>query len=43
VISPAFLATQFVFLLLESVLAPVAQWLTPTRPMGVLRPWRHPA
>jgi hypothetical protein len=22
---------------------PVAQWLTPTRPMGVLRPWRHPA
>jgi hypothetical protein len=43
VISPAFLATQFAFLFLESVLAPVAQWLTPTRPMGALRPWRHPA
>lgn len=37
VISPLFLFTQGAMLLVESVLAPVLQWFTPSRPMGALR------
>ena len=38
VISPLFLVTQAGMLLLESLVAPVLQWLTPSRAMGALRP-----
>lgn len=40
-ISPARLTYQFVFLLLQSFLAPLLQWLKPQVPMGDLRPWRE--
>ena len=43
VISPVFLVTQGAMLLVESVVAPVLQWLTPSRAMGALRPASDPA
>jgi hypothetical protein len=43
VISPMFLLTQFGFLLLEGLVAPVLQWFHPEQPMGELRPWKESA
>ena len=40
-LSPVGLVMRFVFLLLESLVAPVLQWFDPTRPMGDLRPWKQ--
>lgn len=37
VISPLFLITHGAMLFVESILAPVVQWFTPSRPMGALR------
>jgi hypothetical protein len=38
-ISPVNLAYQFVFLFLESLVAPVLQWFSASQPMGELRAW----
>ena len=39
-LSPGFLLSRFAFLFLESWLLPIVHWLTPSRAMGELRPWR---
>jgi hypothetical protein len=41
IVSPLFLVTQAFFLFGESFVAPLLQWLTPTRAMGGLRPARE--
>ncbi len=40
-LSPVGLGMRFVFLLLESLVAPLLQWFDPSRPMGDLRPWKQ--
>lgn len=43
IISPLFLLQQGAMLLVESLVAPVVQWLSPERPMGALRAARDPS
>ncbi len=42
-LSPVGLALRFVFLLLESLVAPLLQWFDASRPLGDLRPWKQSA
>lgn len=41
-LSPTWLAGNFAFLLLESLVAPVVQWFCASEPMGELRAWKAP-